>query len=61
MFWLLLASFQRLVGGGGGKYKRFPLLPLEAAGTTNEPNSFSNLCELSPTTLCEVYVIYEKS
>jgi hypothetical protein len=29
--------------------------------TTNEPNSFPCLCELSPTPLCEVCVICEKS
>jgi hypothetical protein len=47
--------------GGGGKYKSFPLPPLEAAGKTNEPYSFLSLCELSSTPLCLVYVICEKS
>jgi hypothetical protein len=39
----------------------FPLPPLEGAGAIHETYSFLSLCELSPVSLCEVYVIYEKS
>jgi hypothetical protein len=59
MFRFLLVSFQRLVFGG--KYKSFPHPPLEVAGSTNENTHPNSLCELSPTPLCEVCVIYEKS
>jgi hypothetical protein len=48
-------------GGGGASIKASPLPPLEFAGTTNGSNSFPSLCELSPTPLCEVYLICEKS
>jgi hypothetical protein len=47
--------------GGGASIKASPLPPLEFAGTTNGSNSFPSLCELSPTPLCEVYLICEKS
>jgi hypothetical protein len=59
MFHFLLASTKWLVWGG--KYKSYPLPPLEAASTTNELDSFPSLCELSPIPLCEVCVICEKS
>jgi hypothetical protein len=60
------SSFYRLVlnsylGAGGASIKAFPLPPLEAAGTTNEPNAFPCLSELLPTPLCEVCMICEKS
>jgi hypothetical protein len=57
---VLLASFQRLVFERVS-IKAFSLPTLDAASTPNEPNSFSSICELSPTPLNEVYVICEKS
>jgi hypothetical protein len=60
MFWFLLASSHQLAFLGAS-IKASLLPPLEAASTTNESYSFPSLCELSPTYLCEVCVICEKS
>jgi hypothetical protein len=54
------ASF--FVGGRvrGASIKAFPLPLLEDADSTNENTHPIRLCELSPTPLSEVWLIYEK-
>jgi hypothetical protein len=45
----------------GKGIKAFPLPPLEGASAIHKTHLFLSLCELFPTPLCEVCVIYEKS
>jgi hypothetical protein len=45
----------------GASIKSSPLCPLEAAGSTNKNTHPISLCELSPTPLSKVWLIYEKS
>jgi hypothetical protein len=45
----------------GTSIKGFPLPPLEGAGAIHKTYSFLSLRELSPTPLCKVCVICEKS
>jgi hypothetical protein len=45
----------------GASIKAFPLPLLEDADSTNKNTHPIKLCELSPTPLSEVWLIYEKS
>jgi hypothetical protein len=49
-----MTSFYRI------SIKVFSLPPLEVVGAIHETHSFLSICELSPTPLYEVCVIYEK-